>query len=171
MTAVRIIVIMGPAASGKSTVGRALAAALGWDFFDADDYHSPANIARMQAGEALGDADRQPWLAQLRALLHRELELGRPLVLACSALREVYREALLPPGISRGQLQFVYLEVRPEVLALRLIQRRNHFLTGTLLESQLATLEKPEASDDTLWLDGERPVAELVGLVREQLGV
>lgn len=171
MTAVRIIVIMGPAASGKSTVGRALAAALDWDFFDADDYHSPANIARMQAGEALSDADRQPWLALLRALLQNELEHGRPLVLACSALRQAYREALLPPDISAGQLQFVYLEVRPEVLALRLVQRRNHFLTGTLLESQLATLEKPEASDDTHWLDGEQPVAALVELVREGLGV
>lgn len=166
-----LIILMGPAACGKSTVGQLLARRIGWQFRDGDDYHSADSIRRMRAGEALTDSDREPWLAALRALLADERAAGRRTVLACSALRQHYRQALYPAGLEPGQLKFVYLDVRPEVLALRLVQRTGHFLTGNLLESQLATLEKPAAEDDVLWLDGEDEPDTLVATICLRLGV
>lgn len=146
---------MGVAGVGKTTVGRALAAALGWTFVDADDLHPAANIAKMSRGEPLDEADRGPWLAALRARLDR----GDDLVLACSALRAEHRHALAPAT-------FVLLDASDDVIAARLAGRAGHFAGPALLPSQRAALERP---GDALVLDATRPVGELVRAVRAAL--
>ena len=167
---------MGPAGAGKTTVGRALATALGRRFFDADDFHSPANVARMQRGEALTDADRAPWLAAIRDIIVLQLVEARHgggrggvgdhgAVVACSALKKSYRAALVPADAPAGAVRFAYLRADPTVLRARLEARRDHFAPPTLLASQLATLEEPDASENAVVVDGgqlpEVVVAEL----------
>lgn len=163
-----VIVVMGVAGAGKTTVGRALAESLGWPFHDADDLHPAANVEKMRAGIPLGDADRVPWLAALHELVARLVASGRPGVLACSALRQSYRDALRPVGAPRRAIAFVHLEVVPSVAEQRLATRRGHYMHASLVASQFATLEEPR---DALRLDGELPVPELVSLARRALGV
>jgi gluconokinase len=151
---------MGVAGAGKTTVGRALAAARGWHFHDADELHPEANVARMRAGIPLTDADRAPWLAALRALLARHLAAGTPMVLACSALRESYRAALLPDATPARAVLFVQLDVSPTLARQRLAARPGHYMHPLLVDSQFATLEEPVGA---LRLDASRPVTELVG--------
>lgn len=167
----RVIVVMGVAGAGKTTVGHALAESLGWRFHDADDFHPPANVERMRAGQPLGDEQRAPWLAALRALLETELASGRQAVLACSALRHRYRDLLLPETSAPGAVRVVYLRVSRPVLARRLTTREAHFAPVALLDSQLEALEEPTADEGALILDGERPVPELVAEVRRTLGL
>lgn len=157
---------MGVAGAGKTTVGRALADSLGWDFHDADDFHSAANVAKMRAGTPLTDADRAPWLAALRALLERHLQNATPMVLACSALRAAYREALHPADAPPGSVAFVQLDVSPEVAERRLASRQGHYMPASLVASQFATLEEPRGA---LRLDAARPVPELVRRIVEAL--
>lgn len=166
-----VIVLMGPAGAGKTTVGTALAHSLGWPFVDADEFHSTENRARMERGDALSDADRAPWLSSLREAIERSVERGTPLVLACSALKRSYREALLPrPAADAKHVRFVYLRTPPERLDRRLRSRTGHFAPPELLESQLATLEEPGPDEGVLTLDGERPVAELVAQIQRAIG-
>ena len=99
---VRVVIVMGVAGAGKTLVGSALARELGWAFYDADDFHSPENVAKMHAGIGLTDADRAPWLAKLRDLIDHVIRDGRRAVLACSALKHSYRQALTPEGSSRS---------------------------------------------------------------------
>ena len=167
-----IIVVVGPAGSGKTTVGRRLADALGWPFHDGDDYHPPANLARMRAGVPLTDEDRGPWLAALAALVARHAAAGTDMVLACSALRREHRR-LLVPAAAPAAVRFVYLRAAPELLAQRLSDRRGHFFGAALLASQLAALEEPDAGEaaPVLTLDASAPVEVLVARVREALHV
>jgi gluconokinase len=160
----RVIVLMGVAGAGKTTVGRRLAASLGWPFADADDYHPAENVARMRRGEPLTDAERAPWLAALAALVGDHVRRDVPLVLACSALRHASRDVLAPAT-------FVYLRVSPAVLAERLATRAGHFAPPALLDSQLATLEPPDHEPDTITVDGERSPDELVAGIRAALGI
>jgi gluconokinase len=148
---------MGVAGAGKTTVGRALAAARGWHFHDADEFHSEANVARMRAGIPLTDADRGPWLAALRDLIARHLTAGTPMVLACSALREAYRAALVPNA--GAAVLFVQLDVSPTIARQRLAARPGHYMQPSMVDSQFATLEEPVGA---LRLDASRPVEELV---------
>ena len=167
-----VVVVMGVAGAGKTTVGRALADAAGWRFHDADDFHAPESIAHMRAGLPLDDARRAPWLAELRTLIATTLRAGESAVLACSALRHAYRDALVPRGddvATGGMVRFVHLRVSPGVLATRLGTRTGHFAPPALLASQLATLEEPDAGEPALLLDGERPVPELVDAIRAHL--
>jgi len=127
---------MGVAGAGKSTLGAALAARLGWRFIDADDYHPQENVAKMAAGVPLEDEDRWPWLD----LLNRKLKEEASLVLACSALKESYRRRLLE-GVAASRV--VYLHGSFELLAERLAQRRHRYMPASLLESQFAALEPP----------------------------
>ena len=167
-----IVVVVGPAGSGKTTVGRRLADALGWPFHDGDDYHSPANVARMRAGAALAEEDRGPWLAALATLVAGHATAGTDMVLASSALRREHRR-LLVPAAAPAAVRFVYLRAAPELLAQRLSDRRGHFFGAALLASQLAALEEPDAGEaaPVLTLDVDAPVDVLVGRVREALQV
>lgn len=167
MDAPRIIVLMGPAGAGKTTTGKPLADSLGWRFLDADDFHSPENVERMRHGIALTDAERAPWLATIRAALDRSLDSGVNVVLACSALKEDYRQALIPPHAEKS-VCFVYLRADPAVLRERLAHREGHYAGPSLLKSQLDTLEEPT---DALWVDASRPPAEIIARIRETLGL
>jgi len=164
---VHVIVVMGVAGAGKTTVGRELAEAIGWEFHDADDFHSAENIAKMHRGEGLTDADRQPWLEALARLVPARLEEGRHAVLACSALKHAYRVVLIPDGVPASAIRFVYLDVPPEELERRL-ELRHHYAGPSLLESQLATLEKPK---DAVWIDGTQPVSAEIAAIRSSLGL
>lgn len=136
----RIIVVMGVSGSGKTTVGRELARAVGWRFVDADDFHPPANVAKMQAGTPLDDVDREPWLAAVREEIDRGLSTDESLVVACSALKERYRARLIDDA---SRMAFVHLEGTRALLQARLEGRTGHFMSPALLDSQLAALEIP----------------------------
>jgi carbohydrate kinase (thermoresistant glucokinase family) len=165
-----VIVLIGPAGAGKSTVGRSLGDALGWRFVDADAFHSPENRERIARGEALSDADRAPWIAALRREIEVAFAREEPMVLACSALRRAYREALLPEGV-RQHACIVYLRVSAAELAERLRTRVGHFAPVDLLDSQLETLEEPDPDEGVITLYGELPVRELVRQIRRSCGV
>lgn len=132
-----IVLVMGVSGAGKSAVGERLAKALGFPFIDADDHHPAGNVAKMQAGIPLDDADRQPWLEKLNQLLKREKDA----VLACSALKRAYR-ATLSAGVR--DFRTVFLSADPALIAERLAQRAHRYMPASLLESQLATLEPPQ---------------------------
>ncbi|HOF89810.1 MAG TPA: gluconokinase, partial [Armatimonadota bacterium] len=142
-----IILLMGVAGSGKTTVGRLLAAELDWAFFDADDLHPPVNIAKMARGDALTDADRGPWLDAIHALLRSLRASDTPAVIACSALKAAYRARLLR-GITDARL--VYLKGDPALIRPRMASREGHYMPVSLLDSQFAALEEP---DDALVID------------------
>ncbi len=155
---------MGVSGAGKSTVGKLLAAQLGWGFADADDYHSPANVEKMRNGIPLTDADRIPWLETLRQMIVNAIKAGKNMVLACSALKRRYRD-LLRVG---PEVRIVYLRVSPPLLHERLRARHAHFMTEQMLASQLATLEEPEAA---LVIDANPPPPEIVRAIRDSLGL
>ncbi len=152
----RLVVVMGVTGSGKSTIGRRLAGVLGFSFSDADDFHGAANIAKMKRGEALTDADRAAWLAQMRGSIDRALEGHEPMVLACSALKERYRDAL---GLTRPGVALVYLRATPALIERRLGARSGHFMPQTLIPSQFADLEAPAGAIE---LDADQPIDALV---------
>ncbi|AKI99947.1 gluconokinase [Archangium gephyra] len=159
-----VIIVMGVSGSGKTTVGQRLAVALGWRFRDADDFHPPANIAKMTAGIPLTDEDRAPWLAVLRELLRNTLAAGVPVVLACSALKHSYRERLT---VDAARQRWVYLRVPRALLAERLKARTGHYMPAALLDSQLAALEIPE---DALVVEATADPDTLVATVLRELG-
>ncbi len=134
-----IVVVMGVSGAGKSTIGRRLAERLGIPFLDADEFHPPENVAKMAAGTPLTDADRGPWLELLNAKLRREPSA----VLACSALKESYRQRLAD-GVQ--DFRVVYLKGSPELLRQRVAGRKHKYMPASLLDSQLATLEPPQAA-------------------------
>ena len=150
-----ILIVMGVAGSGKSTVGRLLAERLGWPFLDGDDLHPAENVEKMRRGVPLTDADRLPWLERLREVVSR----SERAVLACSALKESYR-TILSGGDPR--VRFVYLRADPALLASRLETRTGHFFARTLLESQLAALEEPAPASMAIVVDASQPAEAAV---------
>jgi gluconokinase len=138
-----IVVLMGVSGAGKTTIGTLLAEREACMFADADDYHPAANVAKMAAGHALNDEDRQPWLETLNRLLRSWSDSGAGGVLACSALKEKYRSTL-SDGMPDGAVRFVLLDGAKDLIAERLAARKGHYMGAKLLDSQLATLERPE---------------------------
>lgn len=159
----RFVIVMGVAGSGKTTVGTALARRLGWDFYDADDFHPAENIAKMSNGIPLDDADRAPWLTTLHDLISTCLKTGRPGVLACSALKERYRQQLLD---GNRDVLLVYLRGSYELIWSRISARTNHYMKPHMLKSQFEVLEEPQ---EALTLDVSLPMDELVQQIQRSM--
>jgi gluconokinase len=161
-----IAILMGVCGCGKTTIGRALAEELRWPFLDADDFHPPANVAKMAAGTPLVDADRWPWLDRLademRAIDARQ---GNAIV-ACSALRQSYRDRLRAWSVTPGMPRFVFLDGDYATIAARLAARRHRYMPATLLASQFATLERPV---DALVVDISTPIEAQIAAIRAAL--
>jgi gluconokinase len=159
-----ILVLMGVAGAGKTTVGRMLADALGFRFHDADDFHPRANVDKMRRGMPLDDADRAPWLAALAGAIDGWLRDGDGVVLACSALKAAYRAALLRDP---ARVAFLYLRVPAEVARERVAGRAGHFLKADLVDSHLRTLEEPAGA---ITVDAAAPPEVIVARLRAALG-
>jgi gluconokinase len=136
----RFFIVMGVSGSGKTSVGKALAEHLGWDFYDADNFHPPENVSKMAKGIPLNDSDRVPWLASLHDLISSSLTQKRPGVLACSALKEWYRQQLLE---GNEGVQIIYLQGNYDLIWSRMSDRRDHYMKPHMLQSQFETLEEP----------------------------
>jgi len=162
---IRVLIVMGVAGCGKTTVGLALAQALGWEFLDADTLHPPANVAKMSAGIPLEDADRAPWNAAVCADIAARIARGAKTVIACSALKEAFRAALTPDP---GPRRYVYLRGDFAMISERLAERSGHFMKQGLLRSQFEALEEPA---DALTLDAAAAPAATVSRIREVLGL
>lgn len=165
-TAPLAVVVMGVCGCGKSTVGERLARELGALFIEGDAFHPPANVARMAAGIALTDADRQGWLEALAAQLADARRAGRSVVLACSALKRRYRDVL---RLGAPDLRVVHLAGDRAMLAARLAARQGHYMPASLLDSQLATLETPDPNERAVTLDAGAPTDTLVQSALTQL--
>jgi gluconokinase len=159
----RFVIVMGVAGCGKTTIGQALAQRLGWDFYDADDFHPPENIDKMANGIALDDSDRAPWLARLHDLISSSLMGDRPGVLACSALKEPYRLQLLA---GNEDVQVIYLKGTYDLVWSRLSARKDHYMKPHMLQSQFETLEEPT---NALVVDISLPANDIVQEILKQL--
>lgn len=137
-----IVIVMGVTASGKSTIAGELVRLTGWQFAEADDYHSEANKAKMRSGHPLNDADRAPWLASLHGVIVDWVSKGQNGVMTCSALKQAYRD-VLTDGLSEGTCRFVLLQAPFGVLEERIRNRPGHYMNPNLLQSQIDTLELP----------------------------
>ena len=157
---------MGVSGSGKSTVGSVLAARLNWDLADGDTLHPAANIAKMAAGQPLTDADRRPWLLQVRRWIDQHVADGQPGIITCSALKRAYRDVLPDP-----HAVFVHLLGSRELLAARLEARHGHFMPAALLDSQLADLEPPEDDEQALAIDIAASAADQVATIVARLAL
>jgi gluconokinase len=153
------VVIMGVCGAGKTEIGRRLADALDWTFLDADDFHPPANVEKMRAGTPLCDADRWPWLDVLAERVRQSAAGHGNIVLACSALARRYRDRL---GLPHPHVRLVYLDDPGDVIRSRMERRTGHFMPATLLDSQLAILERPTAAERPIVVDVAADPAAIV---------
>jgi gluconokinase len=160
-----ILILMGVTGSGKTTIGKMLAAETGWRFADADDFHSEANKAKMHASIPLTDEDRQPWLATLHQLLLGWYEGGTSGILGCSALKQSYRD-VLTPQIPPLNLRFILLDVSRKTLEDRLRARKNHYMSPALLQSQLDALE---VTPDLTRVNAEGPPQKIVQEILDKI--
>lgn len=158
---------MGPAGSGKTTIGMLLAAQLSWEFADGDDFHPPANIAKMSRGTPLTDEDRLPWLQSIHDAMLQWQAQGKSVVIACSALKRSYRDLL---GISPNarNIKLVYLKGSYDLLLQRMHSRKGHYMKEKMLASQLADLEEPS---DAITIDIAESPEQIVSAIREYLGL
>lgn len=158
-----VLIVMGVSGSGKTEVGKALAERLGWPFQEGDALHPPANVAKMRRGEPLDDADRAPWLDAVADWIGSRVARRQSGVISCSALKRAYRDRLLAAG---GEApRFVLLDVPVATLRHRLAARTGHFMPASLLDSQLATLERPQADERALVVAGDRSINDEVAAI------
>ena len=136
-----VVILMGPMGCGKTTIGKMLAKKLGWPFYDGDDFHPKENVEKMRAGIALTDEDRKLWLKKLRDTIERWLKDNQSTILACSALKQAYRDIL---GVDQNRVRTVYLRGSYELLRNRIGERQHPYMDKNLLRSQLDTLEEPK---------------------------
>lgn len=155
-----IVVVMGVAGAGKTTIGRMLAEALGYRFHDADEFHSPTNVEKMRRGERLAEEDREPWLDAMARAIDGWLRDGANVVLACSALKASYRARLMRDP---SRMALVYLRVPPDVARARVGGRTDHFMPRALVDSQFEALEEPA---DAIAVDATQPPDVIVRTLR-----
>ena len=159
-----IVVVMGVAGAGKTTIGKLLAEQLGWMFVDADDFHSAENVEKIRQGVGLDESDREPWLEAIRTAELRWTSERQDVLLACSALRQAYREKLdIGP-----EVRFVYLKATRELTSRRLLSRRGHFANPLLVASQFDTLEEPH---DVFTVAAEKLPEDIAAEIRTRLGL
>ena len=159
----RFLILMGVSGSGKTTVGKALASKLGWEFYDADHFHPPENITKMEQGTPLNDSDRAPWLTSLHDLIESCLARNRPGILACSALKERYRQTLLE---GNDGVLLIYLKGSYELLWSRMSARTDHYMKPEMLQSQFEALEEPS---EAIIIDVSHSVDEIVQQILQRL--
>ena len=164
----RHLVVMGVSGTGKTTVATELADRFGWQFIEGDSLHPPANIAKMAAGVPLDDDDRWPWLEVLASLLALHVDDGISSVLACSALKRTYRDALRA-GVPAGSVFFVHLTAPFPVLRKRM-ESREHFMPPSLLQSQLDVLEPLAADEPGAVFDVSQPLPDVISQVVAAIG-
>jgi gluconokinase len=160
-----VVIVMGVTGAGKTTVGRALAESLGWEFHDGDELHSEESKRKMHLGIALDDADRAPWLAALRKLIQSMVSEGRNGVVACSALKQSYRDEIV---VDPASVKVIYLKGSKQVIAERLRNRAGHFMNPDLLQSQIDTLEEPR---DAIVVDISGTPEAIVSEIKSRLGL
>ncbi|RSN57712.1 gluconokinase [Actinomadura sp. WAC 06369] len=163
-----IIVVGGVSGSGKTTVGTLLAERLGWDYAEADDFHSPENIAKMRSGVPLTDADRMPWLRAIGTWMDGRIRTGEPGVVTCSALKRAYRDILLEGRADRVRL--VLLDGDRDTIAARMRERKGHFFKADLLDSQFADYERPGPGEDVLTVPADDTPEAIVDRIRAAAG-
>lgn len=161
---IRFFIIMGVSGCGKSSVGQSLASHLGWDFFDADDFHPPENVAKMAGGIPLNDSDRAPWLDSLNELISSSLKADKPGVLACSALKERYRQRLLE---GNDGVKIVYLKGSYDLIWSRMSARKEHYMKPYMLKSQFEALEEPM---NAYTIDISQSIDAIVQEILENMG-
>ena len=154
----RVVVVMGVSGSGKTTVGRELAASLGWRFEEGDELHPPANVEKMRHAIPLTDEDRWPWLRAIAEIIDGWRLKGEHGVLTCSALKRAYRDIIIG---ERCDVVLVYLRGSKELIASRMAARRAHFMPVALLDSQFATLEEPAADEHPIIVGIDQPPSDI----------
>jgi carbohydrate kinase (thermoresistant glucokinase family) len=162
-----ILVVMGVAGAGKTTIATLLAAALGCQFLEGDDLHPPENVAKMRSGAALTDAHRLPWLRKIAAAVDGWRARSETGVVACSALKRSYRDILVG---NRPDVRLVYLEGSRELIRRRMAARQAHFMPAALLDSQFAALEAPTAAERPITVDVAGEPAKMVAEILRRLG-
>lgn len=162
------LIVMGVSGSGKSTIADQLAKQIGWSYEDGDKFHPASNVAKMKAGHPLTDEDRWPWLRAIAAEIDRVCQAGEHVVIACSALKRVYRDILVH---GRNDVRIVYLNGAQQLIADRLAKRKGHFMPPDLLPSQFRTLEPPGDDEDPVTASIDASVEAIVGDIVHQLGI
>jgi gluconokinase len=159
-----IAIIMGATGAGKTTIGTMFAAQLNWEFADADTFHPPANIDKMSRGIPLNDADRAPWLEAMRKAILEWIAAGKNVVLACSALKRAYRDALCPSP----EVKIIYLKGDYALFAERIRHRHGHFAGEQILAGQFTDLEEPA---DAVTIDAAMSPQQIVAEIRKRLAL